>query len=147
MFTPKLLTTLAVCTLREASINLVFFNESTIKVRPLTFKLSSTLINSLVFPWSNFHSSTMIRLPSRNRSESAEHIALFLIFLGKLYDQSRGCGPCALPPPFHNGDRKLAMRARPVPFCFQSFRPEPETSPRVLVAEDRKSTRLNSSHS
>src|SRR6185369_11145809 len=28
------------------------------------------------------------------------------------------------------------MRARPVPFCFQSFRPAPETSPRVLVADE-----------
>src|SRR5258705_1286801 len=27
------------------------------------------------------------------------------------------------------------MRARPVPFGFQSFRPEPDTSPRVFVAE------------
>src|ERR1700687_2079854 len=77
----------------------------------------------------------MIRFPSRRRSESAEHIALFLIFLGKLYDQSRGCGPCALPPPFQRGERKLAIRARPVPFCFQSLRPEPETSPRVFVAD------------
>ncbi len=25
------------------------------------------------------------------------------------------------------------MRARPVPFCFQSFLPEPDTSPRVFV--------------
>src|SRR5207237_10054650 len=89
----------------------------------------------LVLCWSHFHTATIIRLPSRKRSEIAEHIARFLIFFGKLYDQSRGCGPCTLPPPFHNGERKLAMRARPVPFCFQSFRPAPDTSPRVLVAE------------
>ena len=73
-------------------------------------------MNSLVFGCSNFHSSTTIRFPSRKRSEIAEHIARFLIFLGKLYDQSRGSGPWAAPPPFQSGERKLAIRARPVPF-------------------------------
>src|SRR5207302_7939168 len=128
-------TTFAVCTFRDASIRFVFFSESTISVLPVSFRLPSVLMNSLVLGCSNFHSSTTIKLPSRRRSEIAAHIAFLRIFLGKLYDQSRGCGPCALPPPFQSGERKLAMRARPVPFCFHSLRPAPETSPRVLVAE------------
>src|SRR5205085_12665430 len=97
-------------------------------------RVPRVLMNSLVLGCSNFHSSTMIKLPSRRRSEIAAHIAFLRIFFGKLYDQSRGCGPCTLPPPFQSGERRLAMRARPVPFCFQSFLPEPRTSPRVLVA-------------
>src|SRR5581483_11392252 len=116
---------------REASISFVFFSESTIKVLPLSFKLPSVLMNSLVFGCSKFQSLTMIRLPSRSRSEIDEHMARLRIFFGKLYDQSRGCGPCTLPPPYHSGELKLAMRARPVPFCFQSLRPAPSTSPRV----------------
>jgi len=48
-------------------------------------------------------------------------------------DQSRDCGPWTFPPPFQSGERIEAMRARPVPFCFQSLRPEPLTSPRVFV--------------
>ena len=92
-------------------------------------------MNSRVFGYSSAHSLTTIKLPSRKRSEMAEHMARLRIFFGKLYDQSRGCGPCALPPPFQSGERKLAMRARPVPFCFHNLRPAPETSPRVLVAE------------
>src|SRR5207245_3983694 len=124
-----------VCTLRDANIRFVFLSESTMSVLPLSFKLPSVVMKSLVFGESNFNSFTMTRLPSRNRSEIAEHIARLRIFFGKLYDQSRGCGPCTLPPPFHKGERKLATRARPVPFCRQSFRPAPETSPRVLVAD------------
>src|ERR1051326_1802764 len=135
MFAPELFTTFVVRTLRDASIRLVFFNESTIKVLPLSFKLPSVLMNSRVLGESNFSSLTITRLPSRNRSEIAEHIARLRIFFGKLYDQSRGCGPCTLPPPFQSGERKLAIRARPVPFCLHSLRPAPETSPRVFVAE------------
>ena len=32
----------------------------------------------------------------------------------------------------HSGERIDPIRARPVPFCFQSFLPEPETSQRRL---------------
>ena len=81
------------------------------------------------------NSSIMIKFPSRNLSDKAERSAPRRIFLGILYDQSRGCGPWTLPPPFHKGERIDAIRARPVPFCFQSLRPEPETFPRVFVAE------------
>ena len=55
------------------------------------------------------------------------------IFFGSGCDQSRACGPWTLPPPFQSGERIDATRARPVPFCFQSFLPEPATSPRTLV--------------
>src|SRR4029453_15938187 len=48
---------------------------------------------------------------------------------------ARGGGPCTLPPPSQSGDRNEAIRARPVPFCFHSFLPAPETSPRVFVAD------------
>ena len=41
----------------------------------------------------------------------------------------------ATPPPFHSGLLIDAIRARPVPFCFQSFLPDPLTSPRVFVAD------------
>src|SRR5207244_11930431 len=91
-----------VCTFRDASIRLVFFKESTISVFPLSFKVPRVLMNSLVFGCSSLQSLTIIKFPSRRRSEIAAHIARFLIFLGKLYDQSRGCGPWTFPPP----DRK-----------------------------------------
>src|SRR3712207_8997257 len=53
-----------------------------------------------------------------------------------------------VPPWRHSGERIEPIRARPVPFCFHSFLPEPETSQRTFVfaVPDRKSTRLNSSH-
>ena len=46
----------------------------------------------------------------------------------------RGAGPNTVPPPAKCGARIDPCRARPVPFCFHSFLPEPETSWRVLVA-------------
>jgi len=46
----------------------------------------------------------------------------------------RGIGPKTVPPCLQSGERTLPMRARPVPFCFQSLRPLPRTRPRVLVA-------------
>src|SRR5437879_13327299 len=98
-------------------------------VLPLSFKLPSVVMKSLVFGESNFNSFTMTRLPSRNRSEIAEHIARLRIFFGKLYDQSRGCCPCTLPPPFHNGESTLATPAAPLRFCRQGLRPAPDTSP------------------
>ena len=73
------------------------------------------------------------RLPSRSRSESADLSAPRFILRGSSDVQSRGRGPCTLPPPFQSGERRLEIRARPVPFCFQSFLPLPETFPRVLV--------------
>ena len=37
-----------------------------------------------------------------------------------------------MPPCRHSGERIEPVRARPVPFCFQSFLPEPATSCRVF---------------
>src|SRR6185295_19637545 len=109
--------------------------ESTISVLPASPSVDNDSAKSLVFGLSKVQPSTTKTLPSRTRSERAERNAPCRIFLGMLYDQSRGCGPCALPPPFHKGERSDAIRARPVPFCFHSFLPAPETSQRVFVAE------------
>jgi hypothetical protein len=35
-------------------------------------------------------------------------------------------GPWVVPPPFQSAERMEPTRARPVPFCFQSLRPEPD---------------------
>ena len=64
--------------------------------------------------------STTSNAPSRNRSESADFNAPRFILVGIFVTQSRGCGPCTLPPPFQSGERRLATRARPVPFCFRA---------------------------
>src|SRR5437762_13975726 len=98
-------------------MSLVFLSESTIKVLPPSFREPIILINSLVLGCSRSHSLTTIRFPSRRRSEIAEHMARFLIFFGKLYDQSRGCGPFTLRPPFQSDQRKLPMRAHRLPYC------------------------------
>src|SRR5437762_13856107 len=102
-------------------MSLVFLSESTIKVLPPSFREPIILMNSLVLGCSRSHSLTTIRFPSRRRSEIAEHMARFLIFFGKLYDQSRGCGPCTLPPALQRGERKLAIRARSFPVYFQTI--------------------------
>src|SRR6185369_16420520 len=136
MFKAKLLTTFVLCTFRVDSIRFSLSSESTISVFPAKPSLPSEATKSLVFGVASDQPSTKVTLPSRTRSESAERKAPCRIFFGMLYDQSRGCGPCTLPPPFQSGERSDAMRARPVPFCFQSFRPAPETSPRVLVADE-----------
>ena len=133
MFRPRLETTFALLTLREASSKLSFVSESTISVLPSSPSAASTPMNSFVFGWPSAKSSNTTTLPSRTRSDSAERNAPRRIFFGRFCDQSRACGPWTLPPPFHSGERIDAMRARPVPFCFQSLRPDPDTSPRVFV--------------
>src|SRR5687767_7941575 len=140
MFNPKLFVTLVFSTLRDDRTRFALSSESTISV--LARFLFSTNPNaptasrkSFVFGVLNPNSSMIIKLPSRSLSDNAERSAPRRIFFGILYDQSRGCGPWTLPPPFHNGERSDAIRARPVPFCFQSLRPEPDTLPRVFVAD------------
>src|SRR5829696_5122837 len=135
MFRPKLLTTFAWRRLRAESSRFSLSRESTINVLPPSPRLLNDCEKSLVFGFSRSQPSRTKTFPSRTRSESAERNAPWRIFFGMLYDQSRGCGPCALPPPFQSGERSDAIRARPVPFCFQSFLPEPDVSPRVFVAE------------
>src|SRR6185295_16837844 len=135
MFKAKLLTTFALCTFLVERIRFSLSSESTIKVLPAKQSFPSEATKSFVFGVASVQPSTKVTLPSHTRSESAERSAPWRIFLGMLYDQSRGCGPCTLPPPFQSGERSDAIRARPVPFCFQSLRPAPETSPRVFVAE------------
>src|SRR5204863_9799248 len=53
---------------------------------------------------------------------------------GKVYACECRCGPWTVPPCRHSGDRMEPTRARPVPFCFHSFLPAPETSFLFLVA-------------
>src|ERR1700730_3202324 len=134
MFKPKLLTTFARLKLRAERSRFSFSSESTINVLPPNPSFPSEAEKSLVLGLSRVQPSTTKTFPSRTRSERADRKAPCRIFFGMLYDQSRGCGPCTLPPPFHSGERSEAMRARPVPFCFHNFRPDPETSPRGLVA-------------
>src|SRR5215218_3150368 len=135
MFRPKLFTTLVWRRFLDDNIRLSFSRESTISVLPPSPSFVNDCEKSLILGFSRFQPSTTKTFPSRTRSESAERNAPWRIFFGMLKDQSRGCGPCALPPPFQSGERSDAMRARPVPFCFQSFLPEPDVSPRVFVAE------------
>src|SRR5215213_9766479 len=140
MFSPKLFVTFVFSTLRDDKTRFELSSESTISVfarlrfstRPRDPIASR---KSFVLGPAKPNSSMMITLPSRTLSERAERKAPRRIFFGILYDQSRGCGPWTLPPPFHSGERSDAIRARPVPFCFQSLRPEPETFPRVFVAD------------
>src|SRR5215212_9932163 len=133
MFTPAAPTTFVPFTLREASRRLSLSIVSTTSVLPPRPSAARAPTNSLVFGCPKTNSSTTTTLPSRKRSDSAERNAPRRIFFGSGCDQSRACGPWTLPPPFQSGERMLAMRARPVPFCFQSFLPDPETSPRVFV--------------
>jgi len=44
-----------------------------------------------------------------------------------------GLGPNITPPPFHKGEVLEPALARPVPLCFQGFRPQPLTSLLVFV--------------
>src|SRR5829696_10280045 len=135
MFRPKLFTTLVWRRFLADISRFSLSRESTISVFPPNPSRAKDCEKSFVFGFSRYQPSTTKTFPSRTRSESAERNAPWRIFLGMLYDQSRGCGPCALPPPFQSGERSDAIRARPVPFCFQSFLPEPDVSPRVFVAE------------
>src|SRR3989344_1678010 len=49
-------------------------------------------------------------------------------------DQLRALvGPKVTPPCRQSGERTEPARARPVPFCFQGFFPDPATSPRFFV--------------
>src|SRR3954452_14229629 len=121
MLRPKLLVTFVLLIFRDDRIRLALSSESMISVFGEVFlsMIPSVLIalrNALVLGLSNPNSSMITILPSRSLSESAERIAPRRIFLGIWYDQSRGCGPCTLPPPFHRGDLSDATRARPVPF-------------------------------
>src|SRR6185503_12788686 len=120
---------------RADKIRLSFSSESTINVLPAKPSDPRDAAKSFVFGLSIDQPSTTTTFPSLTLSDNADRRAPCRIFRGMLYDQSRGCGPCALPPPFHRGDLSDAIRARPVPFCFHSFLPAPETSPRVFVAE------------
>src|SRR5215813_13885584 len=112
-----------------------FFPGAVSTISVLLSQPKSFAIATKVFVlWSSrANPSTTNRAPSRSRSESADFNAPRFILVGIFVDQSRGCGPWTLPPPFQSGERRLEMRARPVPFCFQSFLPLPETLPRVLV--------------
>src|SRR5262245_14816970 len=120
-------------TLRDDRIKLFSGEVSTISVLSFQPKLSAIARNVFVLWFSRSNPSTTTRLPSRNRSDRADFNAPRFILVGILVDQSRGCGPWTLPPPFHSGERKLAIRARPVPFCFHSFLPLPDVLPRVFV--------------
>jgi hypothetical protein len=64
-----------------------------------------------------------------NADKIAKRRSFLLIFL----DTNLGRGPKITPPPTNNGERVEPARARPVPFCFQGFRPPPLTSERIFV--------------
>src|SRR5215813_3312315 len=133
MLTLTLEATVTPGTLRDERIRFFSGEVSTISVllsQPKPFAIAT---NVFVLWFSRPNPSTTTRAPSRNRSDRADFNAPRFILVGILVDQSRGCGPWTLPPPFQSGERRLATRARPVPFCFQSFLPLPETLPRVLV--------------
>ena len=140
MFSPKLFVTFVFSTFRDDRTDSALSSESTISVfaaflvvrqterRERTEKIFRLRILEL-----ELIDNDQIAFAKPFRK--AERRAPRRIFFGIWYDQSRGCGPWTLPPPFHSGERSDAIRARPVPFCFQSLRPEPETFPRVFVAE------------
>src|SRR5215510_1822015 len=133
MLTLALEATLTPWTLRDERIRFFSGAVSTISVLLSQPKFSAIATKVFVL-WSSIPKpSTTTRAPSRNRSESADFKAPRFILVGIFVAQSRGCGPWTLPPPFQSGERRLETRARPVPFCFQSFLPLPETLPRVLV--------------
>src|SRR5215510_12787911 len=135
MLTLALEATVTPCTLRDERIRFFSGAVSTISVLLSQPKFSAIAMNVFVLWSSSPKPSTTTRAPSRSRSDSADFNAPRFILVGNFVAQSRGCGPCTLPPPFQSGERRLAMRARPVPFWRQSLRPAPETSPRVLVAD------------
>src|SRR5215813_14452429 len=119
--------------LRDERIRFFSGEFSTISVLAPQPKFFAIATNVFVL-WSlSAKPSTTTRAPSRSLSESADFNAPRFILVGIFVAQSRGCGPWTLPPPFQSGERRLETRARPVPFCFQSFLPLPETLPRVLV--------------
>src|SRR5215510_7191964 len=120
-------------TLRDERIRFFSGAVSTISVLLSQPKFFATVTKVFVLWSPRPKPSTTTSAPSRSRSESADFNAPRFILVGIFVVQSRGCGPWTLPPPFQSGERRLETRARPVPFCFQSFLPLPETLPRVLV--------------
>src|SRR5215468_6356106 len=78
--------------------------------------------------------STTTTSPEAILAAKASRRAARRISAGIFLSYFRGVGPNGLPPPFHCVARIEPWRARPVPFCFQGFRPPPETSLRPLVS-------------
>src|SRR5262245_55159287 len=78
--------------------------------------------------------STTTTSPEAILAARASRSAARRISVGIFLSYFRGVGPNGLPPPFHCVARIEPWRARPVPFCFQGFRPPPETSLRPFVS-------------
>src|SRR3989344_6573009 len=89
---------------------------------------------SFVFGSATAKLSTIFTSPSFNLRERMEKSAARRIFLFTFCEKSRSLlGPCAFPPPTHNGERVEPCRARPVPFWRHGFLPPPRTSARVFA--------------
>src|SRR3989339_317995 len=98
------------------------------------FKFLRILYTSLVFGCSIFSSSSTSMTPSFAFADSEDNSASFIFFLGMEYENSLGFLAKITPPCLQSGERMLPALARPVPFCFHGFLPEPETSALVFAA-------------
>jgi len=110
----------------ELEIAIPWLGTSTSRTVFSIFSLSSASRNPLVFGSFTSNAFTTSSLPSANFDASAERNAPSSFFLGSVVIGA-GLGPCTVPP-CRTGEKDRSDRARPVPFCFQSFLPEPDTS-------------------
>ena len=121
MFTFASFATLTSGTLREASTKFFAATVSTMSVflsQPETFGHTEKALG-LVIAQIEFFDHDQIAFAQR--SDKADLSAPRFIFFGNSVDQSRGCGPCTLPPPFHSGERMLAIRPDQCPFVSRAF--------------------------
>src|SRR5258707_279019 len=122
--------------LRELNSRFLFaaVEISTSSVVPSIFSLSSDSRNSFVFGSLTSNDFTTINLPSANFDARPDGSAPGGFFWEKANPWVRVGGQCTAPPRPQSGERTEPIRARPVPFCFHSFLPEPETRQRFFVA-------------